>query len=122
MISTAQFELRHSVTLVGGLAIPLRSFSVIPGHASSGGIRPPEVELGIRITLHCRLAKPFHCFSKILGHAITVVVCSSDVVTTGEIDVRLAPGTYVLAFNNRFSLVTNKTVFAEIKAIYEKKQ
>jgi hypothetical protein len=38
----------------------------------------------------------------------------SGKVTTGSIDVQLGPGTYYLVFNNRFSLFTQKVVYANV--------
>lgn len=53
------------------------------------------------------------------GHQSRAAYASPGRVTTGKIDVMLAPGRYVLAFNNRFSLFTAKAVFAEISATFE---
>ena len=42
------------------------------------------------------------------------VVYQSDKVTAGSIEVMLGPGQYDLAFNNRFSLLADKSVTASI--------
>ena len=39
----------------------------------------------------------------------------SGKVTTGKIDLVLAPGTYYLIFNNRFSFLTPKTLYSDIQ-------
>jgi hypothetical protein len=39
---------------------------------------------------------------------------NSGKLSIGNIDVRLKPGTYYIIFNNNFSLISNKTVIAEI--------
>jgi hypothetical protein len=54
------------------------------------------------------------------GHQAHVFYSTPERVTTGNIDVVLPPGRYVLAFNNRFSLFASKAVFAEINATYER--
>ena len=51
------------------------------------------------------------------GHPAKVYY-SSDKTTNGQIDVRLGPGTYVVAFSNRFSAITAKVVTAEIALRY----
>lgn len=54
------------------------------------------------------------------GHQAHVLYSTPDRVTTGAIDLVLPAGRYVLAFNNRFSLLTAKAVSAEIGATYER--
>ncbi len=45
---------------------------------------------------------------------------STDKTTTGMIDVQIThPGTYILAFSNSFSLLTDKDVFAEVELQYK---
>jgi len=39
----------------------------------------------------------------------------SGKVTTGKVDLTLAPGTYYLIFNNRFSFLTPKTLYSDIQ-------
>jgi hypothetical protein len=53
------------------------------------------------------------------GHQSRPFYASPGKVTTGDLDSALPPGHYVLAFSNRFSVLTDKAVFAEIKATYE---
>jgi hypothetical protein len=56
------------------------------------------------------------------GHPARTAYSSPGKVTTGSIDVTLPPGTYILTFNNQFSVFTGKSVWAEVKATYEKQQ
>ncbi len=53
------------------------------------------------------------------GHQSRPFYASPGKVTTGDLNTVLPPGRYVLAFSNRFSVLTDKAVFAEIKATYE---
>lgn len=53
------------------------------------------------------------------GHQSRTFYASPGKVTTGNVDLVLPPGRYVLALDNRFSLLTDKAVLAEIKATYE---
>jgi hypothetical protein len=48
------------------------------------------------------------------GHPARLLF-STQKVTAGRMDVPLAPGTYILAFNNGFSLVSDKRVAADIE-------
>lgn len=53
------------------------------------------------------------------GHQAQVLY-STGQITNGKIDVYITqPGTYFLAFNNKFSLVTDKDVFAEVELSYK---
>jgi hypothetical protein len=47
------------------------------------------------------------------GHTAHVMY-GSDKTTIGNINVTLAPGTYYLGFNNKFSMLTDKTVTSDI--------
>lgn len=51
------------------------------------------------------------------GHKANVYYGSGK-TTNGQFNVRLAPGTYVLAFSNAFSLITNKEVTADVELHY----
>jgi hypothetical protein len=51
------------------------------------------------------------------GHQARVYY-SAQKVTNGQMDVHLAPGTYVIAFSNKFSLLAEKEVTAEITLHY----
>jgi len=42
------------------------------------------------------------------------VLYQSERISTGSMDIPLQPGQYYLAFNNRFSLLTDKTITANI--------
>lgn len=54
------------------------------------------------------------------GHQAQVYWTTQGRATTGNFAVRLQPGTYYLAFNNRFSLFTGKQVFLEADLNYER--
>jgi hypothetical protein len=47
------------------------------------------------------------------GHQAHVMY-GSDKTTIGNINVTLPPGTYYLGFNNKFSMLTDKTVTSDI--------
>ena len=51
------------------------------------------------------------------GHPARVLY-STPKMTTGRIDVHLPPGTYILAFNNRFSLLSDKQIVANVELQY----
>jgi len=53
------------------------------------------------------------------GHQARVLY-STEKTTNGRIDLRLAPGTYTIAFNNRFALLSAKEVTADIELRYLK--
>ncbi len=53
------------------------------------------------------------------GHQARAVY-STGKTTTGRLDVEITqPGTYILAFSNTFSLLTDKDVFAEVELRYK---
>lgn len=52
------------------------------------------------------------------GHEANVFWSSGGKKTTDSFDVRLGPGTYILAFNNRFSGLTDKQVFLRVDLNY----
>ncbi len=54
------------------------------------------------------------------GHQARVYWNTQGRETTGNFEVRLPPGTYYLAFNNKFSLFTEKQVFIEADLNYKK--
>jgi hypothetical protein len=54
------------------------------------------------------------------GHRAQVFWNTQGRETTGTFEVRLAPGTYYLAFSNKFSAFTNKQVFLEAHLKYKK--
>ena len=54
------------------------------------------------------------------GHQAQVFYSTQGKKTTDTFDVRLAPGTYYLAFNNRFSAMTAKDVFLEVDLNYQR--
>jgi hypothetical protein len=55
------------------------------------------------------------------GHESRIFYASPGKVTTGDIDIKgLPPGRYVLAFSNKFSLLTPKAVEAEVSIRYER--
>jgi hypothetical protein len=54
------------------------------------------------------------------GHQARVFYSTQGKKTTDTFDVRLAPGTYYLAFNNRFSAITAKDVFLEVGLNYDR--
>jgi hypothetical protein len=41
-------------------------------------------------------------------------------VTTARVRAELPPGTYFVVFNNRFSVLTNKSVTADVKLLYDR--
>jgi hypothetical protein len=53
------------------------------------------------------------------GHAAHAFYSTQGKTTTDTFDVRLAPGTYVLAFSNTFSAVSSKDVFLEVFLNYQ---
>jgi predicted nucleic acid-binding Zn ribbon protein len=57
-------------------------------------------------------------FENWINNHPTKVYYSTEKVTAGQIDVRLGPGTYVVAFSNKFSLLTEKEVTADITLHY----
>jgi len=54
------------------------------------------------------------------GHPAQVFWGTQGKQTTGNIEVRLRPGVYYLAFSNRFSAFTEKQVFLEVDLNYKK--
>lgn len=54
------------------------------------------------------------------GHQAKVFWGTPGKQTTGNFEVKLAPGTYYLAFSNRFSALTAKQVFLEVDLNYSK--
>jgi hypothetical protein len=54
------------------------------------------------------------------GHQAQVFYSTQGKKTTDTFDVRLGPGTYYLAFNNRFSAMTAKDVFLEVDLNYQR--
>ncbi len=56
------------------------------------------------------------------GHSAKVYYSTDGKKTTDQLDVPLAPGTYVFAFSNRFSPFTDKYVMAEIELDYSRSQ
>ncbi len=52
------------------------------------------------------------------GHQARVIYSTQGKKTTDTFDVRLTPGTYYLAFSNRFSAMTAKDVFLEVDLNY----
>jgi hypothetical protein len=54
------------------------------------------------------------------GHHAQVFWSTQGRETTGKFEVRLAPGTYYLAFSNRFSMFADKQVFLEAGLNYKK--
>lgn len=54
------------------------------------------------------------------GHQARVFYSTQGRKTTDTFDVRLAPGTYYLGFNNRFSALTAKDVFLEVDLNYQR--
>jgi hypothetical protein len=54
------------------------------------------------------------------GHQANVFWSSEGKKTNDSFDVRLGPGTYVLAFNNRFSAFTDKQVFLRLDLNYSR--
>jgi predicted nucleic acid-binding Zn ribbon protein len=57
-------------------------------------------------------------FENWINNHPTKVYYSTEKVTAGQMDVRLGPGTYVVAFSNKFSLLTKKEVTADITLHY----
>ena len=56
------------------------------------------------------------------GHSAKVYYSTDGKKTTDQLDVPLAPGTYIFAFSNRFSPFTDKYVMAEIELDYTRSQ
>jgi hypothetical protein len=56
------------------------------------------------------------------GHSAKVYYSTDGKKTTDQLDVPLAPGTYIFAFSNRFSPFTDKYVMAEIELDYSRSQ
>jgi hypothetical protein len=54
------------------------------------------------------------------GHQAQVYYSTPGKETTGQFDVPLAPGTYVLGFNNRFALLSNKYVNVQVDLKYSR--
>ena len=54
------------------------------------------------------------------GHQARVFWGTEGKQTTGNLEVRLAPGMYYLVFSNKFSAFTDKQVFLEIDLNYKK--
>jgi len=65
------------------------------------------------------VAPPDEFENWINGHQAKVYY-STEKATNGRIDLRLAPGTYIIAFSNRFSPITNKEVTADLELHYLK--
>jgi hypothetical protein len=55
------------------------------------------------------------------GHMANVFYTTHGKKTTDSIDVALGPGSYVLAFSNKFSAFSNKYVFVEVNVRYLKR-
>jgi hypothetical protein len=47
---------------------------------------------------------------------------STQKITTDRFDVTLGPGTYIIAFSNKFSAFTEKQVFAEVEAQWQEQR
>ena len=56
------------------------------------------------------------------GHSAKVYYSTDGRKTTDQLDVPLAPGTYILAFSNRFSPSADKYVMADIELDYSRSQ
>jgi hypothetical protein len=56
------------------------------------------------------------------GHSATVYYSTDGRKTTDQLDVSLAPGTYIFAFSNKFSTSTDKYVMADIELDYSRSQ
>ncbi len=56
------------------------------------------------------------------GHSAKVYYSTDGKKTTDQLDVPLAPGTYIFAFSNRFSTVADKYVMADIELDYSRSQ
>lgn len=56
------------------------------------------------------------------GHSAKVYYSTDGRKTTDQLDVSLAPGTYIFAFSNRFSTSTDKYVMADIELDYSRSQ
>jgi hypothetical protein len=66
------------------------------------------------------IAKEAEFTNWVNGHQAHVFYSTQGKKTTDTFDVRLAPGTYYLAFNNRFSALTSKDVFLEVDLNYDR--
>ncbi len=56
------------------------------------------------------------------GHSAKVYYSTDGRKTTDQLDVPLAPGTYIFAFSNKFSTSTDKYVMADIELDYSRSQ
>jgi len=56
------------------------------------------------------------------GHSAKVYYSTDGRKTTDQLDVSLAPGTYIFAFSNKFSTSTDKYVMADIELDYSRSQ
>jgi len=54
------------------------------------------------------------------GHQAKVYYSTGGQKTTDRFDVRLVPGTYILAFNNQFSAFSDKYLFLEVDRNYSR--
>src|SRR3954469_24237721 len=76
----AEAALRISMSLEGGVAIPLHCFGVVQWHAGAVGVHRRKVVLGFRKTLDGGFAIPPRCFSAILSHTLAFQVSEREVV------------------------------------------
>lgn len=93
-----------------------RTFAVEPGMQNFRVIGDFNASGGSGNDIQAVLADEDEFQNWINGHQARVFY-STDKITNGKLDVGpLAPGRYVLAFNNTFSTFSDKYVFAEVEA------
>jgi hypothetical protein len=112
-LAEGQFEVRAQQYLTWKFVVPasgIRNYRVV-GHYSVVGGSGNDIQAVV--------ATEDEFQNWINGHKSRSFYASPGKVTTGGLNVALPPGRYVLAFNNRFSLLSNKAVLAEIKATYD---
>jgi hypothetical protein len=112
-LATGKFQVRAQNYLSWNFVVPaagVRNYRVI-GHYSVVGGSGNDIQAVVATEAEFQ--------NWINGHQSRLFYSSPGKVTTGDLNVLLPPGRYVLAFNNRFSLLTDKAVFAEIQAAYE---
>jgi hypothetical protein len=104
----------QTVVRAGGYVT--NSFTVEPGMQNFRVVGKFNASGGTGNDIQVVLADEDEFQNWINGHEAKVFY-STEKITTGKLDVgALSPGRYVLALSNRFSVFTDKQVFAEIDA------
>jgi hypothetical protein len=119
-----------AATRLVSIGLPERDFTVpagryvtwtftVPPDASNATLRGSyHASGGEGSDIIAGVASPSDFENWVHGHQSKVYYESPGQVTNGSIDLQLAPGTYEVGFSNRFSIVTDKHVSADVTLQY----